>query len=123
MDYQGIIQDLSEHIKRFDCEKRQKRGKGILRIYHQLGKEPSGKFRRQYGWETVGEIRQDGRNPATLVNVTPGAPNYIQSLEGKIRKNMPVFLNEIRCEAFRHEAKEVFRNYLSAEIKQLEDDG
>lgn len=118
-----IIQDLSEHVERFDCKREYKRGKGILQINRRLGNRPLGEFRRQDGWEDVGEIRQYDKGPATLVNVTPGAPNYIKSLEEKQYKSVPVLLNAIRREAFRHEARKVFRKYLSAEIKQLEDDG
>ncbi len=125
MDYQAIIQDLSEQVRRFDCKRKYKRGKTILQIYRLLDNSPSGSgnFRRQWGWEDVGEIRQYYKGPATIVNVTPSAPNYIKSLEGDPHKNFPVLQNEIRCKAFRHEAKKVFRNYLSAGIKQLEDDG
>ena len=123
MDYQDIIQDLSEHVERFDCKVANKRRGKILQINRQLGNKPLGEFRRQDGWEEVGDIRQFEKGPATLVNVVPGASPYIKPLEGKTYKSVPVLLNAIRCEAFRHEAKKVFRNYLSADIKQLEDDG
>ena len=122
MDYQDIIQDLSEHVGRFDCKEGYKRGKKILQINSRLGNKPLGDFRRQDGWEKVGDIRQFEKGPATLENVVHSAPPYIKSLEGKPYKSVPVLLNAIRREAFRHEAKEVFRNYLSAEIKKLEDD-
>ena len=121
MDYKDIIQDLSEFLKVFDCQKSYKKRRTELKIYRLFGNRTSGDFRRQWGWEPVGEIRQAGKGPATIVNVFPGAPNYIKSLEGKTCKNFPVLQNEIRCEAFRHEAKKVFRNYLSAEMKQLEE--
>ena len=123
MDYQDIIQELSEHVGRFDCKAEPKRGKKILQINSRLGNKPLGDFRRQDGWEEAGEIRQYGKSEATIVNVAPSAPDYLKPLEGESYKSVPVLLNAIRREAFRHEAKEVFRNYLSAAIKQLEDDG
>ena len=55
--------------------------------------------------EKVGDIRQFEKGPATLMNVVPGAPLYIKPLEGKTYKSVPVLLNAIRREAFRHEAK------------------
>ena len=124
MDYQDIIQDLSEHVGRFDCKDGyDKRRRKILQINSQLGNKPLGDFRRQDGWEKVGDIRQFEKGPAMLENIAPSAPSYIKPLEGETYKSVPVLLNAIRREAFRHEAKKVFRNYLSAEIKQLEDDG
>ena len=124
MDYQDIIQALSEHVERFDCKvERDKRQGKILQINSRLGNKPLGNFRRQDGWEKVGDIRQFEKGSATLENVAPSAPPYIKPLEGKPYKSAPVLLNAIRREAFRHEAKKVFRNYLSADIKQLEDDG
>ena len=121
MDYKDIIQDLSEFLKVFDSRKSYKTRRTELKIYRPLFGNTSGGFRRQWGWELVGEIRQAGKGPATIVNVFPDAPNYIKSLEGKTCKNFLVLQNEIRCEAFRHEAKEVFRKYLSAEMEQLKE--
>ena len=123
MNYEDIVQDLSEYVERFDCKKLYKGRRTILQIYRLLDNRPSGgDFRRQWGWEVVGEIRQAGKGPATIVNVTPDAPPYIKSLEDDTQDNFPILQNKIRCKAFQHEAKKVFRNYLSAKIKQLEED-
>ncbi len=122
MDYQSIIQDLSEHVRRFDCMAGKKGGQKILQINRWLGGKALGVFRRQDGWEKVGEICQSGKGPATLVNVVSSAPSYIRLLEGEEQESMPVLLQAIRFEAFRHEAKEVFKKYLSREIEQLEDE-
>ena len=118
MNYEDIIQELSEFVKVFDSKKGSRGRRTVLEI---RTTESWGDFRRQWGWKLVGEIRQAGKNPATLVNVEPDAPNYIKSLEGKSCQNFPVLQNEIRSAAFRHEARKVFRKYLSAEMKQLEE--
>ena len=115
MDYQDIIQDLSEHVERFDCRVAysSSRNEKILKINRWFGDKPLGEFRRQDGWNAVGEICQPvSKGPATIVNVTHRAPNYIKSLEGETCENMAVLLHRIRCEAFRHNAKEVFRSRL-----------
>lgn len=118
MNYEDIIQDLSEFLKVFDSQKDYQRRRTVLKI---RTRDSWSNFRRQWGWERVGEIRQAGKGPATIVNVYSSAPNYIKSLEGKTCKNFPVLQNEIRSAAFRHEARKVFRKYLSAEMKQFEE--
>lgn len=120
MNYEDIIQELSEFLKVFDCKKKSQRPVLQIRLRDWTA-DSWNDVRRQWGWEDVGEIRQAGKGPATIVNVYSSAPNYIKSLEGKTCKNFPVLQNEIRSAAFRHEARKVFRKYLSAEMKQFEE--
>lgn len=124
MNYKAIIQDLSDFLNDFDCQRDYtKRGRRNPALKIRTRSSILGDFRRQWGWEVVGEIHQFDKSPATIVNVDSDAPSYIKSLEGKPEKNFLVLQNKIRCEAFRYEAKQVFIKYLLTEIKQLEDNG
>ena len=113
MDYQHIVQELTELIWEFDC----KEAEGKLKIINQ----PTpylGRIRRDGAWKTVGKIGY----PAKIVEVYDNAP-YLKSLENESFPSKPVLLNAVRRESFRHRAKEWFVAYLSAEIKQLTDEG
>lgn len=113
-----MVQDLTALVWRFDC----KVTEGRLQITSQNFPYP-GTHRRQHGWEDIGEVRQSGNSPAEIVNLANNAPVYLKPLEGESFPSKPVLLNAVRRESFRHKAKELLKDYLSAEIKQLEDDG
>lgn len=113
-----VIQDLTALVWQFDCRE----ANGRLLITNETHPYP-GDTRRQHGWKKVGKVRQYGNSPATIVEVYDNAPVYLNPLKNKSFPSKPVLLNAVRCESFRHRAKELFVAYLSAEIKKLTDEG
>ena len=114
MDYKAIIQALSEHIERVDY--REERGE--LRRY----RLDRARVRSENG-TPVGDVSVWGKGTPVKIKLNPYAPCYLKPLEDEEFKSVPLLVGAVRREAFRHEAKKVFRNYLLADMKQLEDDG
>ena len=114
----NVIQDLAEIVWQFDC----KEAGGELQITSETSPYP-GTNRRQHGWKAVGEVRQSGNSPVEIVDVYDNAPPYLEPLKNESFPSKPLLLNAVRRASFQHRAKELFVAYLSAEIKQLADDG
>ena len=118
MNYKAILQDLSEHVERVDYRVE----RGVLMRYHRTPtrvRNPNG--------TRVGAVSVWGKGLPVAIKLDSGAPSYLKLLENKEFKSVPLLEAAVRREVFRHEARKVFRKYLSeylsAEIKQLEDDG
>lgn len=116
-----MVQKLAELVWQFDCEVRE----GELKILTSQNVPSPGAKRRQHGWEPVGQVWIDKsrEGEAKIWEVYDSAPDYLKPLKGRPFPSKPVLLNAIRRASFQHNAKELLKGYLSAEIKQLEDDG
>ena len=123
MDYKAIIQDLSEFLEICDCRAKD----GLLQIYQPpFGNRTRVKNRRQDGWKIVAKIeklKNKNKSPVKIevIHWRARGLDYIKALDGETYANLEILECKVRSEMFRHEAKKMFKKYLSAEMKQLED--